>query len=65
MFPHRADEPGHGRWRQGRAAGPLPDLGRRVVEGSGGVMAWPMLESACRIINEMASFESAGVSDKA
>ena len=33
-------------------------------EGSGAALAWPLLESACRIINEMASFESAGVSDK-
>lgn len=27
-------------------------------------LAWPLLESACRILDEMASFESAGVADK-
>ena len=33
--------------------------------GSGAALAWPLLVSACAILNEMASFESAGVSDKA
>ncbi len=65
VFAHRSDERGHARLLQLLGADPLLDLGLRVGEGSGAALAWPLLESACRILNEMASFESAGVSDKA
>ncbi|HNT86186.1 MAG TPA: nicotinate-nucleotide--dimethylbenzimidazole phosphoribosyltransferase [Ottowia sp.] len=65
VFAHRSDERGHARLLGLLGAEPLLALGLRVGEGSGAVLAWPLLESSCRILNEMASFESAGVSDKA
>ena len=64
VFAHRSGERGHARLLDLLGAEPLLDLGLRVGEGSGAALAWPLLESACRILNEMASFESAGVSDK-
>jgi nicotinate-nucleotide--dimethylbenzimidazole phosphoribosyltransferase len=71
VFSHRSDESGHGlmlRHLGPDAATParaLLDLGLRLGEGSGAVLAWPLLQSACAILDEMASFESAGVSDRA
>ena len=73
VFAHRSDERGHARLLAMLGAGapaphgigPLLDMGLRVGEGSGAALAWPLLVSACAILNEMASFESAGVSDRA
>jgi nicotinate-nucleotide--dimethylbenzimidazole phosphoribosyltransferase len=62
VFAHCSQESGHARWLQHLGAQPLLDLDLRLGEGSGAALAWPLLESACRILAEMASFESAGVS---
>ncbi|MGE3346791.1 MAG: nicotinate-nucleotide--dimethylbenzimidazole phosphoribosyltransferase [Ramlibacter sp.] len=70
VFAHRSGEAGHGLML--RHLGPsadepavaLLDLGLRLGEGSGAALAWPLLQSACAILREMASFESAGVSGK-
>lgn len=65
VFAHCSAESGHARWLQLLGVDPLLDLGLRLGEGSGAALAWPLLESACRVLCEMASFESAGVSGKA
>ena len=64
VFAHRSDERAHGLMLDRMGAQPLLDLGLRLGEGSGAALAWPLLESACRILAEMASFESAAVSVK-
>ena len=62
VFAHRSGERGHALMLAHLKAEPLLDLGLRLGEGSGAAMAWPLLESACAILREMASFEAAGVS---
>jgi nicotinate-nucleotide--dimethylbenzimidazole phosphoribosyltransferase len=64
VFAHRSGERGHALMLAQLKGEPLLDLGLRLGEGSGGALAWPLLESACRMLREMASFESAGVSEK-
>ncbi len=62
VFAHQSDESGHARMLAHLGAQPLLHLGLRLGEGSGAALAWPLLVSACRILQDMASFEAAGVS---
>ena len=64
VFSHRSDEAGHGLMLDTLGAQPLLQLGLRLGEGSGAALAWPLVDSAVRLLNEMASFESAGVSGR-
>ncbi|MES1161750.1 MAG: nicotinate-nucleotide--dimethylbenzimidazole phosphoribosyltransferase, partial [Rhizobacter sp.] len=64
VFAHGSAESGHRLMLEALGApAPLLDLGLRLGEGSGAALAWPLLDSACRILAEMASFASAGVSE--
>jgi nicotinate-nucleotide--dimethylbenzimidazole phosphoribosyltransferase len=64
VFSHASAESGHARWLQRLGVRPLLDLGLRLGEGSGAALAWPLLVSACALLDEMASFDSAGVSER-
>jgi nicotinate-nucleotide--dimethylbenzimidazole phosphoribosyltransferase len=62
---HRSAEPGHDAALNQLGLTPLLDLGMRLGEGTGAVLAMGLVEAAARIINEMATFADAGVSEKA
>ncbi|NML16015.1 nicotinate-nucleotide--dimethylbenzimidazole phosphoribosyltransferase [Azohydromonas caseinilytica] len=65
VFAHQSQESGHALMLEHLGVQPLLALDLRLGEGSGAALAWPLLESACRILAEMASFEVAGVSRNA
>ena len=65
VFCHRSAERGHRLLLSHLQARPLLDLGMRLGEGTGALLAWPLLQSSACLMSEMASFESAGVSGKA
>ena len=61
IFGHQGDESGHKMLLEHLHAKPLLNLGLRLGEGSGAVCAYPIVESAVRMINEMDSFKKASV----
>ena len=65
VFAHRSQEPGHAVQFDHLGAEPLVQLDLRLGEGTGAALAYPLVQAAVNFLNEMASFESAGVSGKA
>ncbi|MCC6656570.1 MAG: nicotinate-nucleotide--dimethylbenzimidazole phosphoribosyltransferase [Rhodocyclaceae bacterium] len=63
VFSHRSQERGHRLQLEHLGARPLLDMDLRLGEGTGAALAWPLVRAACTFLNEMASFESAGVSE--
>jgi nicotinate-nucleotide--dimethylbenzimidazole phosphoribosyltransferase len=60
---HRSPEPGHTHVLAALGLRPLLELDLRLGEGSGGALALPLLAAALAILDEMATFEDAGVTD--
>jgi len=61
---HRSVEPGHVVLLQELGLKPLLQLDLRLGEGSGAALSLPLFDAATRVLTEMATFESAGVSEK-
>lgn len=61
---HRSQELGHAAALASLGLKPLLDLDLRLGEGTGAVLALPLLDAAVRLLNEMATFDEAGVSER-
>jgi len=61
---HRSAEPGHAATLDHLGLRPLIDLDLRLGEGTGALLALPIATSAARALREVATFDSAGVTDK-
>ena len=60
---HRSAEPGHALALEALGINPLIDLELRLGEGSGAVLALPLVAAAVRALREVATFDAAGVAD--
>ncbi|WP_250499106.1 nicotinate-nucleotide--dimethylbenzimidazole phosphoribosyltransferase [Caballeronia sp. GAWG1-5s-s] len=64
VFAHASNEAGHQRMLAHLDAAPLLQLDMRLGEGTGAALALPILRAAVAFVDEMASFDAAGVSNK-
>ncbi len=62
FFSHNSQERGHGAFFGQLGIKPILDLELRLGEGTGAALAFPVIEAAVKIYNEMATFSSASVS---
>lgn len=62
---HTSHENGHAALPRELELKPMLDLDMRLGEGTGGVLSLHLIDAACLLLNEMATFTSAGVSDGA
>ncbi len=62
VFAHLSEEAGHHSLLEALDVRPLLSLGLRLGEGTGALLAWPLVRASAAMLTEMASFESAGVS---
>jgi nicotinate-nucleotide--dimethylbenzimidazole phosphoribosyltransferase len=65
VFAHQSAEAGHARVLDALKAKPLLHMNMRLGEGTGALLAFPLVKAAAAMLREMASFESAGVSGPA
>ncbi len=61
IFTHCGDESGHQKMLEWMDADPLLRLGLRLGEGTGALCAFPIVDSAVRMINEMNNFDNANI----
>ncbi|MFD3684129.1 nicotinate-nucleotide--dimethylbenzimidazole phosphoribosyltransferase [Nocardiopsis sp. NPDC058631] len=59
---HRSSEPGHSLTLEHLGLYPLVDLELRLGEGSGALLALPLIQAAARVLRDVATFDEAGVS---
>ncbi|MEO1652133.1 MAG: nicotinate-nucleotide--dimethylbenzimidazole phosphoribosyltransferase [Bacteroidota bacterium] len=62
LFCHQSQEKGHHQLLKSLGQSAILDLNLRLGEGTGAALAYPIIQSAVHFMNEMASFDEAGVS---